>query len=381
MNFVDRLEIAGTKRRADGALLVDARVARTGIQLYSGIEVGKPELAVVRVNRDENEVFHNDSLKSYTHRPVTNDHPPELVTSDNWAKYAVGGTVDEVARDGQFVRVPLMVSDGPTIQDIEQGKRQLSNGYTCDLDWTPGTNDKGETFDASQRNIRTNHIAVVQSGRAGSQVRIGDSAAIWGVSPIGETKMAIKMIVLADGLPIEATDQSEAVIRRLEKGVADAVIKITSLTDGHTATVAAKDKEIGTLTADLATAKTAIPTGAALTKLVNDRVALMGMCAKLIKDFKPETIADATDAAIRRGVVVAHMGEAACKDASDDKISGMFDALSRSTATTAAPDPVRVALQAAPVNDAGNPNLVRDNAYRDMVKRQTEAWKPTGAAN
>lgn len=381
MNFVDRLEIAGTKRRADGALLVDARVARTGIQLYSGIEVGKPELAVVRVNRDENEVFHNDSLKSYTHRPVTNDHPPELVTSDNWAKYAVGGTVDEVARDGQFVRVPLMVSDGPTIQDIEQGKRQLSNGYTCDLDWTPGTNDKGETFDASQRNIRTNHIAVVQSGRAGSQVRIGDSAAIWGVSPIGETKMAIKMIVLADGLPIEATDQSEAVIRRLEKGVADAVIKITSLTDGHTATVAAKDKEIGTLTADLATAKTAIPTGAALTKLVNDRVALMGMCAKLIKDFKPETIADATDAAIRRGVVVAHMGEAACKDASDDKISGMFDALSRSTAITAAPDPVRVALQAAPVNDAGNPNLVRDNAYRDMVKRQTEAWKPTGAAN
>lgn len=193
--------------------------------------------------------------------------------------------------------------------------------------------------------------------------------------------MATKMITLADGLPIEATDQSEAVIRRLEKGVADAVIKITSLTDGHTATVAAKDKEIGTLTADLATAKTAIPTGAALTKLVNDRVALMGMCAKLIKDFKPETIADATDAAIRRGVVVAHMGEAACKDASDDKISGMFDALSRSTATTAAPDPVRVALQAAPVNDAGNPNLVRDNAYRDMVKRQTEAWKPTGAAN
>lgn len=386
MNFVDRLEIAGTKRRADGALLVDARVARTGIQLYAGYEVGKPELSIVRVNRDESEVFHKDSLASYAHRPVTNDHPPEMVTADNWKTYAVGGTADEVARDGQYVRVPLIVSDGKTIADIESGKRELSNGYACDLVWTPGTTKNGETFDASQITIRTNHIAVVDHGRAGNQVRIGDSAATaWGVSPVNvkdETKMSTKMITLADGLPIEATDQSAAVITRLERQLSDSAASIAKLTADHTAAIgtltAAKDKEIGTLTADLATAKAAIPTGAALTKLVNDRVALFGIAAKVIKDFKPDTFADKDNPAIRRELVSAHFGADAVKDASDDKISGMFDAMARgATASAGGVDPVRQALLTGDGTVPGDPAAIRDAAYTEMMKRNQSAWQTT----
>jgi hypothetical protein len=84
MQFTDAVAVAGTRRREDGSLIADARIARTGIQLYRGAEIGKPEMEVVRAYRPGSEVFSEDTLKSAAHRPVTNDHPPELVTSANW---------------------------------------------------------------------------------------------------------------------------------------------------------------------------------------------------------------------------------------------------------------------------------------------------------
>jgi len=125
MKFTDAASLAGTRRRNDGYLVADARVARTGIQLYAGYEVGKPEMPVVRVYRPDAEVFSRDTLASFAHRPVTNDHPEEPVTADNWREHAVGQTADEIARDGQFIRVPLMVADAATIKAIEDGKREL----------------------------------------------------------------------------------------------------------------------------------------------------------------------------------------------------------------------------------------------------------------
>ncbi|WP_437408618.1 DUF2213 domain-containing protein [Sinorhizobium meliloti] len=172
MKFTDLAPIAGTRRTADGYLVADVRTARTGIQVYAGHEVGKPELQVVKVYRPEDQVFDKASLGSYAHKPVTNDHPDVAVTADNWKALSVGQIGDEVARDGEFVRVPLVVMDGATIGDIEGGKRELSAGYTCDLAWEPGTTPEGETYDAIQKDIRINHVAIVQRGRAGSEARI-----------------------------------------------------------------------------------------------------------------------------------------------------------------------------------------------------------------
>src|SRR5690606_29290937 len=106
------------------------------IQLYAGYEVGKPELPVVRVYRPSDEVFSKDALATYPHKPITNDHPAEPVSAENWKDHAVGFIGDEVARDGEFVRIPLMLADARAIADIEAGKRELSAGYTCELEWT-----------------------------------------------------------------------------------------------------------------------------------------------------------------------------------------------------------------------------------------------------
>lgn len=51
------------------------------------------------------------------------------------------------------------------------GLRELSLGYSLDLDETPGVWN-GQPYDAIQRNIRINHLALVEKARAGEQARL-----------------------------------------------------------------------------------------------------------------------------------------------------------------------------------------------------------------
>jgi hypothetical protein len=176
MFFTDRATISGTHRTADKYLAADARIARTGIQIYSGREVGKPEMATARVYRSPEEVFAPAAMASIAHKPITLDHPAENVDASRWKGTAVGWTGESVARDGHTIRVPMMVADAGAIASIDSGARQLSAGYTCDLVWGAGTTPEGEAYDARQVGIRVNHVAIVPAGRAGSECRIGDSA-------------------------------------------------------------------------------------------------------------------------------------------------------------------------------------------------------------
>ncbi|PZU74992.1 MAG: hypothetical protein DI546_09460 [Rhizobium sp.] len=177
MHLQDKLTIDSKRRTRDGYLTVSAKVARAGnVQLYNGDEVGKPEMQVVRVYRPADEVFSNDTMQSFAHRPVTLGHPSQAVSSTNWKDVAKGWSDGEVVRDGDFVRVSMLLADAGTIQEIEDGTRELSMGYDCSLDFTAGVSPSGEAYDAIQRGIRSNHIAVVPKARGGSELRIGDSA-------------------------------------------------------------------------------------------------------------------------------------------------------------------------------------------------------------
>src|SRR4051812_4227542 len=159
MRLTDTAEIGGLRRTRDGYLVADARVARAGVQVYAGREVGRPDLDEVRVWRPEDEVFDADAMASVAWRPVTVDHPPIGVGAANWRDYAVGFTGDGVARDGAFIRVPLTVMDGAAIETVAAGKRQLSLGYSCDLQFADGVTPDGQAYDAIQTNIRINHLA------------------------------------------------------------------------------------------------------------------------------------------------------------------------------------------------------------------------------
>ena len=179
LDMTTRLDLtdatARVRRTADGYLIAEPRVARSGIQLYSGYEVGRPDLATVRVYRPAEEVFAQDAVASMAHKPVTLDHPQSGVNAKNWRSAAVGSLGGDLSRDGDYLRVPLSLMDAAAIAAVESGKKEISLGYTVDLDWTAGTTPSGEAYDAIQRRIRVNHCAIVERARGGTALTIGDA--------------------------------------------------------------------------------------------------------------------------------------------------------------------------------------------------------------
>lgn len=180
MFFADRLTLDKPRRSEDGYMAVHAKAARTGIYQYLGREIdpdGKHFTAdqVVNVYRPPDEVFDKASLGSFVGKPITDDHPAQGVDASNWRDLA-RGTIMGAARDGEHVGFDLAFMDASLIGAIDDGKRELSNGYSADLAIEDGTAPDGTAYQAIQRHIRGNHVAVVDAGRAGESCRIGDAA-------------------------------------------------------------------------------------------------------------------------------------------------------------------------------------------------------------
>ena len=334
-HFSDTLDIKGTRLRDDGYLVVDARVARTGIQRYLGSEVGMPEKEFVDVYRSPEEVFSDDALASFAHRPVTNDHPSEPVTADNWKRFAVGQTSDEIRRDGDFVRIPLMVADAAVIKAVQDGKRELSNGYLCDLKHESGVTPEGETYDAIQTNIRGNHVAIVRRGRAGSECRIGDgSVNEWGSSPITNTQQKDHdnmsnndlRIAMVDGLPIQTTDAGAQAIAKLIGDIDTLKQQNQTLVDSARTAQETHDAELAKKDAEIAAADAKVLDQTAVDALVADRVALETQAVAICADLKT---AGLSDSEVRAAVVKQVMGDEALNapaDKSDAYKSALIDA-------------------------------------------------------
>lgn len=152
-----------------GGARIKARLTRTGILTYRDKQTGE---VLRRELRLPEEVFNADSLATLESAPVIDirDHV-ELVTPETYRKVALG-TVRAVRKDGEYVESELFVQDAATLDAIDRGERtEISCGYTCRLDETPGVYE-GEPYDAVQRHIRYNHVALCppNRGRAGPEV-------------------------------------------------------------------------------------------------------------------------------------------------------------------------------------------------------------------
>jgi hypothetical protein len=333
MNFTDAVSVAGTRRTDDGYLVAEARAVRTGVQLYAGSEVGRQDLSVVRVYRAADQVFDQASLQSFTHAPVTMDHPAENVTAENWKDLAIGEVSTAAKKDGEWVHLPLILKDASAIKAVESGKRELSAGYTCDLDWASGTTADGQAFDAQQKNIKINHLALVDRARAGSKARIGDGAA-WGASPFIEDQPglapitkekdnmsdALKTVVLGD----KAVQVAIADVAAIEAFKAEAAKAFSDANTAYQTAIAAKDTELAKRDAKIDELTGKVLSDADLDKRVQDRADLISVAKMIAKDVKTEGL---TDAAIRKAVVVAKFGDAAVAGKADAYIDARFDLL------------------------------------------------------
>lgn len=163
----DSGELKKARLSSQGYLKADALATRAGIFLYK-----KADGSIQRELRPPEEVFHPDSLESLSEVPVTNNHPQQSLNAENTKLLAVGYTGSDVSKAGDFVKCGVTVFDKNSINEVMSGgKRQLSGGYTCNLDMNPGIWN-GQQYDAIQKDIRYNHLAIVQNGRAGEMAAI-----------------------------------------------------------------------------------------------------------------------------------------------------------------------------------------------------------------
>lgn len=118
------------------------------------------------------EVLDPDSLETLKMKPISNEHPAELtIDVENIKKHQKGFTGSEVNNDAYHISVPITITDAQTIEDVKNGKRALSAGYSLRLEEKSGT-WMGIHYDAIQRDIRYNHVAIVDRGRAGDAAKM-----------------------------------------------------------------------------------------------------------------------------------------------------------------------------------------------------------------
>lgn len=172
-NRFDNIQLVlgkNVQETAQGFLKIPAYTARTGIQSYR-MDDGR----VIKEYRPEDEVFSQTSVESLATAAVTDGHPSEMVNPDNAKElvvgYPFGGIRKEDDGNEKYLATDLIITHRSAIDAIKQGKAQLSNGYHVDLDFTPGEY-KNDRYDAIQKNIVNNHIAIVWRARGGEKVRL-----------------------------------------------------------------------------------------------------------------------------------------------------------------------------------------------------------------
>lgn len=254
-----------------------ASIARTGVQVYQD-DAGR----TVREYRPADEVFAPASLATLGSIPVTIGHPGR-VDSTNWRKHAVGHVTDAEPKrraDGgtDWLDTALVVSDADTLDRIEAGRLvEVSMGYTADVVAEAGVAPDGQRYDAVQRNIRFNHLALLEDGRAragrGARLRLDSNGDLQVKLDSNDGAKRVKI----DGIDCEYG--SDTHVQMLERRAELA----TKRADDADAALKAAQTEVGTLKAKL----DAVPAQPDTAKLIADELAFRDAMRKLLPaDYK-----------------------------------------------------------------------------------------------
>jgi hypothetical protein len=157
-----------------------AVIGRTGFQKYFVGEVTDPEGLLknagyephdeIQLWRDPAEVFSPATIASFEGKSLVLGHPENLLTAETDRRYAIGHLQNvrqgpDSLESGDFPMIAdLIVKSADAIEAIVDGDHQLSCGYTYRL------RREGNRWE--QREIRGNHVAIVDKGRAGAEASI-----------------------------------------------------------------------------------------------------------------------------------------------------------------------------------------------------------------
>jgi len=243
----DRGALEKPVKLQNGWLRVDGYIARAGLLEYlrsdgsAWVEYRPPE-----------EAFNTDSLESFSLVPLTNNHPPTgLLDAENTKLFQVG-TVETPHQDGDKIRAKILVTDSAVVSQMAAGKVELSCGYLCDLEMTPGEID-GKRYDAIQRNVRGNHVALVAAGRAGPEIRVrmdNANAEMVPFTPKGQTMHKIRI----DDVEFEVAENAAQAFEKHEKAQGEIIAEVRAELEKAKARGDSAEAEVVALKAELAEA-------------------------------------------------------------------------------------------------------------------------------
>lgn len=157
----------------EGFLLCEeVAIARTGMMIYGPDEVPVstgPD-GVIKIFREEDEVFRPETMASAQGKPVTNEHPKDDVTPDSWKELTHGIAMNVRRGSGSMddlLLADFLITTPEGIEAVQSGKREVSCGYEADYEET-------SVGVGLQSNIIINHIALVENGRCGPRCAISD---------------------------------------------------------------------------------------------------------------------------------------------------------------------------------------------------------------
>lgn len=160
---LDQLKLTETP---EGFLEGYAIATRTGVFSYR-----RADGSIQKELRTDEEVFNQDAIDSFKMKPITNNHPEDMVNIDNASELSVGMTGQDIKKIDNYLAPFIKITDKKAVQDAKSGKRGLSFGYKVTLVKKDGV-FKGERYDYVQTNIRGNHLALVYEGRAGEKAKL-----------------------------------------------------------------------------------------------------------------------------------------------------------------------------------------------------------------
>ena len=203
----------------------DVPIGRIGKIKYLDSELGiGNEDKIITVYRTAEENNSKTTLASFEGKPVTDGHPDVDVDATNYNIYQKGH-VQNVRGNGKYIIADLFITDETLKNDILNGsKREVSCGY----DTIYKQDNAGNLY---QTNIRGNHVAVVEEGRAGSVVSIRDSKNIlikrrMQMSKAGQILQEFKTAIKK----VKTVDELNDLIDKTEDGLEDALLEETPST-------------------------------------------------------------------------------------------------------------------------------------------------------
>lgn len=159
----------------------DNPISKVGVFPYSGAQISdelEPD-KIYMVYRPEEELSDPECIESFKLVPFTDEHAMLGATNDGLLPaeekgiHGVTGENVYYDADGKYLRSNIKVFSEFLSDQIESGKKELSIGYRCIYDVVPGVYN-GQRYDAIQRKLRGNHLALVSEGRTGPDVAVQD---------------------------------------------------------------------------------------------------------------------------------------------------------------------------------------------------------------